>query len=120
MILTMEHISAAACPECGCTEVLKFEKSNRHCNGQWNERLTFGCGLSLWYSPNFGRVESDEDCTKSIKARAWKARRAELAGLMIEALAKDAGVSPESLTMLQRSLASDLDLYRDDFEKVQP
>jgi len=119
MILTMEHITASACPECGCVEVLKFEKSNRHCNGQWNERLTFGCGLSLRYSPNFGGVESDKYCTKSIKAKAWKARRNEMAGLMIEALAKDTGVSPESLAMLQRSLAMDLDLYRDDLEKVK-
>lgn len=120
MILTMEHITASACPECGCVEVLKFEKSNKHCNGKWHERLTFGCGLELHYSPNFCRVEREEDCKQSSKAKIWKARRAELAGLMIETLVKDTGASPASLSILQRSLASDLDLYRDDLEKVKP
>lgn len=120
MILTMEHITASACPECGCTEVRKFEKSNKHCNGQWNERLTFGCGLVLHYSPNYSRVDQEDDCKKSEKAMAWKARRAKLAGLMVEALVKDTGASSAALAMFQRSLASDLDLYRDELEKVKP
>jgi hypothetical protein len=59
MTLTMEHITASSCTECGCTEVRKFEKSNKNCSGQWNERLTFEFGLMLHYSPNFSRVDQE-------------------------------------------------------------
>lgn len=117
MSVGMQHITATACPDCGSAKVIKFEKSHQHSNGQWNERLTFDCGLMLRYSPNFMRVAVEEDCKKSAAYLAWKEKRTVIALAMVEAAKKAASV-PESVDLgaIARSLCSDLDLYRDVLE----
>lgn len=118
--MNLDHITATvACPECGCTEIRKMEKANKHSNGQWNERLKFGCGLELHYSPNMGGINTENDCTKSPKAAEWRARRAVLAGLMTETLVRETGADAKKLESFARSLAVDLDLYRDELLRHQ-
>lgn len=123
MTIAMEHITATACPECGCDDVKRFEKSNRQENGQWNERLSFACGLVLHYSPTMyvpPRIVDESDCGKSPRAEAWKAQRATIIKAMVQA-AKDAAEVPGAdLDLLVMSLRSDLNHYRDELEKAQP
>lgn len=110
----LNHIKDTACPECGCDVILAMGKINKHSNGQWNERVKFGCGTQLHYSPNFQRVEAEEDCTKSAAYLAWKEKRNTIAAVMVNAARAAAGVSGAvDLSGLVRSLRSDLDLYRD-------
>ncbi len=112
--MMLDHIKETACPECGCNSILSMGKMNRHTNGQWNERLKFECGMSLHYSPNFQRVQVEGDCPKSAAYLAWKERRSVIAAAMVEAARVVTGVSGSAdLIALERSLRSDLDLYRD-------
>lgn len=118
--MDLKHITATACPECGCTDTLSIEKRNKHSNGQWNERMSFECGLALHYSPSMRCTSVESDCTKSEKALTWKARRTALATDVVRYLADRAGATFPSLHPLARSLASDLDLYRTELEQVKP
>lgn len=115
--MNLDHINVAVCPECGCSDIRKVEKANKHSNGQWNERLKFDCGLELHYSPNFSRVDVESDCGKSLRAVTWRQRRTALAEVMVNALADEVeGFRDHSHDSLRRSLANDLDTYRDDLE----
>lgn len=119
MSVGMQHITATACPECGCRKVMKFEKSHQHSNGQWNERLTFDCGLMLHHSPNFSRTDVEEQCSKSSSSEAWRKLRAEIAGVMVQAAKAHIGKTDADLSMLARSLRRDLDMYRPELEAKQ-
>lgn len=110
--MMLDHIKDAACPECGCDVILAMSKVNKHSNGQWSERVKFGCGMRLHYSPNFQRVQPEEDCTKSAAYLAWKEKRNVIAAAMTDAARAAAGVGAVDLSGLARSLRSDLDLYR--------
>ncbi|MBK3439308.1 hypothetical protein [Pseudomonas sp. MF7448] len=115
--MNLDHISVAACPECGCSDIRKVEKANKHSNGQWNERLKFDCGLELHYSPNYSRVDVESDCGKSLRAVTWRNRRLALAEVMVDALSMEVeGFKDHSPDALKRSLARDLDMYRDELE----
>lgn len=99
------------------SDIRKVEKANKHSNGQWNERLKFDCGLELHYSPNFSRVDVESDCSKSPRAVAWRQSRLALAGVMVDALSKEVkDFKDHSPNALKQSLASDLDLYRDELK----
>jgi len=111
-------ITATACPECGCTDVRKLEKSNKHSNGQWNERIEFACGLKLHYSPNFQRVDREDDCGQSDRAVSWKSQRKSIAKAMIEAAKHEAGKPDADLGLLLTRLRIDLDSYRDELEQA--
>lgn len=115
--MNLDHINAAVCPECGCSDIRKVEKANKHSNGQWNERMKFDCGLELHYSPNFSCVDVESDCSKSLRAVTWRQRRKAFASVMVDALSQEAGgFNDQNRNMLERSIASDLDLYRDELE----
>jgi hypothetical protein len=123
MNMTMEHITATVCPDCGCDDVKRFEKTNRHENGQWNERLTFACGLVLHYSPAMydpPRTESESDCCKSPRALEWKAQRTTIINAMVQAAKDAAGMPDADLDLLAMSLRSDLNHYRDELEQDKP
>lgn len=55
-------IKTFECPHCGSTTVSEQRKWARHSSGEWNELLSFTCGYSLHYSPNFDRVEENGQC----------------------------------------------------------
>lgn len=120
MNMTMEHITATACPECGCTTVVSFEKANRHANGGWHERLKFECGYKIHYSPNFGHTDIEDECRQSARAASWKARRKEIAAAMCAAAETAFCLKSGVLDQFGRSLVNDLDLYRDDLEQAKP
>lgn len=114
-----ERITATACPECGCEEVVSFDLRNKHSNGQWNERLTFKCSYKIHYSPVTERSQVEEDCRRSPRHVAWKAQRDEIAAAMVGAALAVTGRSGSiDLPSLRRSLSVDLDTYREDLERV--
>lgn len=117
--MNMTHITATACPECGCTEIKRMELSNKHSNGQWNERVAFACGLDLRYSPNHKQVIAEGDCERSDRAVTWKSQRKSIAQAMVDAAKREAGKPDADLSILLTSLRSDLSYYRDELEQIE-
>lgn len=60
-MLELRHIEKKACDICGAA-VECVERINRHCNGHWNEHVTYSCGCKLHFSPNFMRVLVAKTC----------------------------------------------------------
>lgn len=118
----IKHLTMAACPECGCTEVTGFRVTTKHLNGEFNERKTWECGLELHYAPGNGSTGIESDCNRSPRAEAWKKRRADIAQAMVDAIKVAAGLTDEQakgLAYLQNNLRIDLGAYRDILE-AQP
>jgi hypothetical protein len=116
MPVKQEYIKTSACPECGCSKVVRFEQRNQHSNGQWNEVLVFRCGYAVKYTPNYEREDQEDDCANSGRADAWEKRRRHLAGVMIKALAKEVG-DGVNLKPIENSLNIDLQNLRSVLEK---
>lgn len=60
----------AVCPSCGCTEVRSEQRSNQHCNGEWNEERTFRCGRTTTYVPNGHTSTVRTECDTVIRLLA--------------------------------------------------
>lgn len=115
----LDHITTTACPECGCTEISLLEFRDKYSNGQWNERLTFACGLDLRYSPNLQKVTQEEDCKRSDRAVTWNSQRKGIAQAMIDAAKREAGKPGADLSLLLTRLRIDLNSYRDELEQIE-
>ena len=59
--MKLKHIEAGVCPVCGARAV-KEEQTSVHSNGLTNEYRAFACGCVLHFSPNFNKVETDNNC----------------------------------------------------------
>lgn len=119
MSIEIQNITQKSCHECGCSTVVEVRLANKHCSGQWNERLKFECGLMLHYSPNMEQVNAEEDCRKSPKAVEWKRQREEIASVMIQA-AKDHVKRPDAcLIWLESNMRADLDMWRKELEVIE-
>lgn len=116
--MNLTHITTTVCPECGCTEIRLMSASNKHVSGEWNERLSFACGLELHYSPNYKKVLHEDDCKKSDRAVTWKSQRKSIAQAMIEAAKLEAGKPNADLGLLLTSLRIDLNNFRDELELI--
>lgn len=62
MIPGVSRISHQKCPDCE-SDAISVRVDHRHCNGQWNEYVTYRCGLELHWSPNFERVITQSLCS---------------------------------------------------------
>ena len=52
------------CRECG-SKIRSEKRSDRHCNGDFNEELKFECGAVLKWSPNFRSEQGNVACPNS-------------------------------------------------------
>jgi hypothetical protein len=67
-MIQLQHIKETRCPKCN-SERKSATQEQQHCNGEWNESATFGCGLNIRYSPNFRRQSDHYPCRLNPKFR---------------------------------------------------
>ena len=61
MIPKVTRITATVCPSCKAKAV-SSSIDHQHCNGEWNEYVTYECGLKLHWSPNFSCEQTAALC----------------------------------------------------------
>jgi hypothetical protein len=60
----LTKIQHTQCQDCGCRDVENISIYSKHCNGEWNEKLKFKCGVEYHYFPNFSRILLENPCQK--------------------------------------------------------
>lgn len=77
----MEHITEHRCFFCNAVMV-EEKRCSLHTNGHWNEYRTFRCGRRIHFSPNFMRVEIEQECPKEPKEKTRLEIKADSATLL--------------------------------------
>jgi len=67
--MKIENIIERICPICKEKEIISFRKEQKHTNGYWNEYITFKCGLTLHFSPNYMTVIREGQCENDSKVK---------------------------------------------------
>ena len=55
------------CPDCGCTTVSSESRHSLHTCGDWNEYREFSCGYKVQHTPNFGKIQEVEECSRYLR-----------------------------------------------------
>ena len=76
MSLQLEHLIYSNCPTCGAVPI-SIKKKDRHTNGHWNEDITFECGCSIHYSPNYRAEQVTSECRNTEEYKKQKAQNKE-------------------------------------------
>lgn len=117
----LRNMNIVECPCCGAVpvkielEVAHDQKTIRqHVNGQRWERVTFLCGCSLEWSPNFGRAEVKIACPKyGNQADIILARRRFVEALTLQVKAAEGIDEPFRALLLDK-----LHIHKWDMENV--
>lgn len=74
--MELNHIQENECSVCGARAKAETQE-NKHCNGEWNESRSFGCGKKLSYSPNFRMTTAVRQCPNDPKEAIILSKRKE-------------------------------------------
>lgn len=75
-MLQFNHIKFDTCPDCGCRSGHATKTLQEHSYGGHQETISFWCGYSYEYSPNFRQFRTVNICGQS---EAAKKRKQEIA-----------------------------------------
>lgn len=101
-----KHLVAKNCPDCKAG-VKSCSINGQHTNGDQFEKVTFDCGATLEYSPNFSRIQIVTPCPKNANSKKLELNRIRLLSGMarvIEAL----DLTEDSKAELQKNLERDI------------
>lgn len=91
------HLNYKSCPTCG-SRVQYEEQNNRHCNGEWNEKIKFDCGHAILYSPNF-RCEREYAPCPDDKQEVLRAEKRKLAHIKLTKYIKKLDVDESFISL---------------------
>lgn len=113
--ITLRHLTHTSCPECGAPWVTIGYKHNghhilSHVNGGVWETITFSCGRSDGYVPNFMHIETYQLCRNSEFVRA-ETKRKETALISLRAAVEKANLNDSERDSILRNIDSSLRRY---------
>lgn len=98
---SMKHLGKITqCPDCGNNTIRERSLGPQHSCGDWNESLSFSCGIKIAYESNMRSIRTSVQCGHSKEYRARRAAVEAFKKEMFE-LAEKRGLDPKDVKKLR-------------------